>query len=152
MLRATSYVLQFMQQWAADDYKRVHYLPVLADALEEAGYSYGAILHRLRTCQVEYGDGPQVVNAFVCDELQYDWGNVFAYAGEEVLYGYGEASISAAPPTKAIDTSPFTRMHVETVFGTSAGANDGPNWLVYGKLLDGRYFFITAGCDYTGWG
>lgn len=56
-----------------------------------------------------------------------DWRQVFGFAGS------------------------FTLDDVDTIEGESAGENDGPSWLVYGRLRDGRWFFIEAGCDYTGW-
>lgn len=31
------------------------------------------------------------------------------------------------------------------------GENDEQNWLMYGELRDGRHFYLSAGCDYTGW-
>lgn len=31
------------------------------------------------------------------------------------------------------------------------GENDGDEWIVWGKLKDGRWFYLKAGCDYTGW-
>lgn len=33
----------------------------------------------------------------------------------------------------------------------SVGENDGPNWLCVGRLNDGQWFSMVAGCDYTGW-
>ncbi len=37
------------------------------------------------------------------------------------------------------------------ILGISEGENDGPDWLLFGQLKDGRFFFLSAGCDYTGW-
>ena len=31
------------------------------------------------------------------------------------------------------------------------GANDGDDWICLGRLKTGRWFFLSAGCDYTGW-
>lgn len=45
----------------------------------------------------------------------------------------------------------FDRENVDSIFGISEGDHDGPNWLVTGRLINGNYFFIEAGCDYTGW-
>lgn len=33
-----------------------------------------------------------------------------------------------------------------------SGENDGPDWHYVVKLKDGKYAYIQAGCDYTGWG
>jgi hypothetical protein len=45
-----------------------------------------------------------------------------------------------------------SRETVAEVLALREGFNDGPDWLCYGRLRDGRYFFVKAGCDYTGWG
>lgn len=41
--------------------------------------------------------------------------------------------------------------HVAEVIAMDEGANDGANWLMVVKLKDGRFSFLSAGCDYTGW-
>lgn len=45
----------------------------------------------------------------------------------------------------------FTIEDVEYIFETSEGQNDGESWLAVGKLKGGRFFFLAAWCDYTGW-
>lgn len=40
---------------------------------------------------------------------------------------------------------------VSVIFASVEGDNDGPDWLAIGKVTDGRYFVIEAGCCYTGW-
>lgn len=45
----------------------------------------------------------------------------------------------------------FTRNDVSVVVAKSDGENYGPSWLALVKLKDGRFVFIEAGCDYTGW-
>lgn len=45
----------------------------------------------------------------------------------------------------------FSIDDVETVFAEDEGENDGENWISFGRLKDGRYYFLAAGCDYTGW-
>ena len=40
---------------------------------------------------------------------------------------------------------------VTQIVASSEGCNDGDNWVMVGKLSDGRYFFLDAWCDYTGW-
>lgn len=112
------------------------------------------MLDRLRSGWVadETGRYGGVVHHVMHPELAaYDWRAVFAYAGEPDA-GDGSASVKPAPPAAAVDVSPFSRWDVADVYGTSEGENDGRNWLVYGRLSDGRYFFLEAGCDYTGWG
>ena len=58
----------------------------------------------------------------------YDWKEVFNYAN-----GY-------------------TREDVAYIVARYDGYNDGDNWEMVGALKDGRWFYLTAGCDYTGWG
>lgn len=48
-------------------------------------------------------------------------------------------------------TEPFTFDDVEQVLMHADGENDGPEWLVALRLKDGRFVFVEAGCDYTGW-
>lgn len=70
----------------------------------------------------------------------YDWQEAFAYASPEpVIAG------------RKMDCSPFTRDDVAAIHGIEEGENDGPSWIIYGLLDDGRWFFLEAGCDYTGW-
>lgn len=45
----------------------------------------------------------------------------------------------------------FVLDEVKKVIASANGNNDGPNWLILGQLRDKRYFFISAGCDYSGW-
>lgn len=61
------------------------------------------------------------------DAWDYDWEEAFKYAT-----GFG------------IDD-------VAEVGGHRDGENDGASWLMWGRLKDGRYFYLSAGCDYTGW-
>lgn len=41
---------------------------------------------------------------------------------------------------------------VSTITHASEGYNDGDSWICAGTLVGGEYFFLTAWCDYTGWG
>jgi hypothetical protein len=70
----------------------------------------------------------------------YDWKEAFKYAQPDRVPG---ATVSG-------DT--FTRDNVAEIAGLALGDNDGPDWIVYGRLADGRWFSLAAGCDYTGWG
>lgn len=82
-------------------------------------------------------------------ELDIDfssWGYAFAYANGK------RAKPEVAVPGLTTDTTPFDRADVKEIYGIDPGFNDGPPWICYGKLKDGRYFFLTAWCDYTGWG
>lgn len=71
----------------------------------------------------------------------YDWEEAFAYTD----------NASGALPGASYDLDGFQREDVAEVYGTREGENDVAEWLVYGRLHDGRYFYLTAGCDYTGW-
>jgi len=75
----------------------------------------------------------------------YDWGNVFAYGGAPVWVG-------ELPPTEKV--AGFNLDDVACIDKAEAveSENEGNSWLAFGLLKDGRWFFITAGCDYTGWG
>lgn len=76
----------------------------------------------------------------------YDWEYVFAYGKPDPAPG--EEQLSPRP----VDTKPFGTEDVSIIHGYSFGENDGDDWIMWGKLHDGRYFFISAWCDYTGWG
>lgn len=41
---------------------------------------------------------------------------------------------------------------IATVERHRDGQNDGDPWLAMGTLKGGRWFFLSAWCDYTGWG
>ena len=68
----------------------------------------------------------------------YDWKEAFVYANT-IRTATGCAK------------DPFTMDDVAEVLKASPGENDGPSWMMTGTLKDGRFFFLDAGCDYTGW-
>jgi uncharacterized protein (TIGR02996 family) len=80
----------------------------------------------------------------------YDWREVFAYGGAERGYG-GSSEPDRALPNDDTPTTPFARSDVKRIIAQSEGENDGANWLIVGELQDGRFFSISAWCDYTGW-
>ncbi len=41
---------------------------------------------------------------------------------------------------------------VDVVLWEQEGYNDGDEWAALCLLKDGRYGWVEAGCDYTGWG
>jgi hypothetical protein len=59
----------------------------------------------------------------------YDWEEVFKYALDGVK-----------------------REDVAEVVASVDGVNDGAAWSGVFRLKDGRFMFISASCDYTGWG
>lgn len=73
--------------------------------------------------------------AIEIDWTEYDWAAAIAMAsgGED---GQG-GSLSADD--------------VDYTVAASAGENDESDWLAIVKLKDGRFAYISAWCDYTGW-
>ena len=91
---------------------------------------------------------------------EYDWEEAFGFAGEPdtCAINYQEGiNVQPALPSLSVqnpggyDLTPFTREDVVEISGISEGENDGRDWVIYGKLKDGRWFLLVAGCDYTGW-
>ena len=68
----------------------------------------------------------------------YDWEEAFKYASPQSV--------------DSTSTASFTREDVIDIYGMVVGENDADPWRVYGRLKDKRYFYLEAGCDYTGWG
>lgn len=77
----------------------------------------------------------------------YNWEEVFG----EGTGGNCTPIIPSVPPGSKVSTVTFGRRDVEIIFGQQEGENDGPDWIVYGRLWDGRFFVARGGCDYTGW-
>ena len=69
----------------------------------------------------------------------YDWEQAFLYASGDPVVGAECAQGS------------FNREDVAELIGIVEGENDGDNWVCAGRLNDGRWFCLSAGCDYTGW-
>lgn len=84
----------------------------------------------------------------VTEPESYDWRHAFSYAsGGE----YGAVTIRRAAPHIEVSEAPFGRLDVVEIIALRVGKNDGPNWVCVGRLADGRWFALDAGCDYTGW-
>lgn len=79
-----------------------------------------------------------------------DWRQAFGYAGESGVENGPE--VVEAIPGVGISTAPFTREDVAEVFFADEGEPDGPDWVIAGRLNDGRYFGLRARRDNTGWG
>jgi hypothetical protein len=45
----------------------------------------------------------------------------------------------------------FTISDIAKVHGASEGENDGDDWIIWGQLVNGVWFYLKAGCDNTGW-
>jgi hypothetical protein len=88
----------------------------------------------------------------------YDWSIVFAVANEgRYRRPYGEQyepNLRGKPKRvegATVNEDLFCLDDVLNIIDASVGENDGADWLVVGVLKDGRWFYIQAGCDYTGW-
>ena len=84
----------------------------------------------------------------------YDWKEAFGYCGEpETQAGAPEENRPqwAGAEPKDEKALPVTRRDVKRILVLSEGENDGPEWLGIFDLWDGRYLYLEAGCDYTGW-
>ncbi len=82
----------------------------------------------------------------------YDWKEAFAYAGPEPdTCNNGSPDVRPTLPGSPVPLTHFTRIDVVKIIAQSEGEGDGPPWVIYGKLRDGRWFYLEAGCDYTGW-
>lgn len=146
--------LGFIRRWEAEGWDLgADWLPVFADALEEAGYSDVGTLAALRSGRLKKYHPEAFREALCLPELAVgDWQYVFAYAGEPDA-GDGSATIrKAADHLPDVSLEPFSRWDVGRVIAQQDGDNDGPDWVCVGELRDGRFFAINAGCDYTGWG
>ena len=80
----------------------------------------------------------------------YDWEAAFEYAGHPTGHGCGNSSPTITT-LGVCDASPFSIQDVAEVYAKDEGENDEASWIMWGRLRDGRHFFLEAGCDYTGW-
>lgn len=78
----------------------------------------------------------------------YDWAEVF---GEGTGGNCTPIRPQPQPPSYTGSQETFSRLDVAEIYGQEDGENDGPEWIIYGRLKDGRYFCARGGCDYTGW-
>ena len=53
--------------------------------------------------------------------------------------------------TEAFGFADFGITDVNEIIAISEGENDGEPWIGVFKLNNGRFAFLTAWCDYTGW-
>ncbi len=83
----------------------------------------------------------------------YDWEHAFQCCGpaEEDSSCFNDPCVSAAIDKAHVSIAPFQRVDVAEILAAEEGENDGPNWIGVFRLKDGRYAFLSAGCDYTGW-
>lgn len=81
----------------------------------------------------------------------YDWDQAFGYADETAYHADTRGHVSKAAPHLNVSEAKFSVGDVVEVIGLREGEGDGPNWVCVGRLYDGRWFAVDAGCDYTGW-
>jgi hypothetical protein len=82
--------------------------------------------------------------------VTYDWHQAFEYAsvtGEAC----GEDGPQAVVGDEGVDLAPFDHTNVAEIIGSRQGCNDEESWRCAGRLNDGRWFYLDAWCDYTGW-
>ena len=82
--------------------------------------------------------------------LTDDWHQVFGYAGEPA-----ESNSAGCLPLPVANyrgsITPILRVDVAEILAMDEGEKDERTWMLACKLNDGRYLYIEAGCDYTGW-
>jgi hypothetical protein len=131
-----------------------HGFPVLADALQE--YDERLLTSRLWLFarMREHRMSPCDTTELECIVTRYpihgyDWREAFGFAGEPNTYQ--TPSVHPAKPGDDVTLTSFTRADVAEVVALDEGENDGRPWLCVGRLHDGRWFALDAGCCYTGW-
>lgn len=72
----------------------------------------------------------------------YDWKEAFDVAD---VHACLDSRLTGQPMSVSVED-------VEVVLALRAGENDGDPWLCLGQLKTGEFFFLSAWCDYTGWG
>lgn len=76
----------------------------------------------------------------------YNWAEVFGEGSS-----MSKISPNRPPHDDKTSTDTFSREDVALISGMVEGDNDGPPWVIYGQLKDGRWFVARGSCDYTGW-
>jgi hypothetical protein len=80
-----------------------------------------------------------------------DWFEAFAYAANETRAGGGDGASPQGTQGFKGSVAPFDREDVAKVIAMSDGENDDRPWVGVFLLKDGRYAYLEASCDYTGW-
>lgn len=71
-------------------------------------------------------------------------------------YGFNDTfemccdSLSKIEQSEEVSTKSLSISDIEVVLAYDEGENDGENWIFILKAYDGRYAFMSAGADYTG--
>ena len=79
----------------------------------------------------------------ITDLNTYDWEEAFKFSDGQNLDFLGDNNQKNHIPFKISD--------IKKIISVSEGYNDGDNWIIFVKLKNGYYGFLSAGCDYTGW-
>lgn len=77
----------------------------------------------------------------------YDWTEAFTYAGGVSQQGPQKPPVAFC----GVTAEPFSVADIAEVICARAGERDERDWRAVVRLKDGRFGFLTAGCDYTGW-
>lgn len=92
------------------------------------------------------------MNTDIRQLFSYDWQCAFEYAGDDSA---SRAALASPNVSTCIgSTAPASdvlRSEVKRIIWISEGENDGRDWLIVTEQNDGRFAFLCAGCDYTGW-
>lgn len=83
----------------------------------------------------------------------YDWESAFSCASGVAQGGcsWSKTPDWAVPDSLKSPAPAFDRTDVAEVLHISVGEKDERDWLLVGRLKSGLYFFLAAGCDYSGW-
>ena len=80
----------------------------------------------------------------------YDWEAAFGECDYACTYGLG-SSPNPSPPDSSVSLAPVTREDVAEILAIEEGERDDTPWRIVFRVKDGRFGYLTAGCDYTGW-
>ena len=79
----------------------------------------------------------------------YDWDAAIQEAMGPGYWGPDDSTHYVHEEMKASQKSLWNG--VASVLASSEGENDGPSWMTIFFMHDGRFAFMEASCDYTGW-
>lgn len=69
----------------------------------------------------------------------------------EEAFGFAVDNMSRAIPDSNVSLDRYSREDVVRIIAKKDGENDGENWKGVFELQDGRFVFVSAGCDYSEW-
>ena len=72
-------------------------------------------------------------------ENSFDWKEAFTFSDGTSL-------------DEGSDSFAFGIDDIKKILYAEDGGNDGPSWIIMVKLKNNQYGFLTAWCDFTGWG